>query len=320
MSKCGILSVCFDTFSSKNEHRVTFINNYNQSCSIDFRCCSFNGKEKDYESGFHYYGARYYWSEVLTGWLSVDPMADKYPSISPYAYCVWNPIKLADPDGEFPRLPRWLRIMTSKNVYEAIGYKMKHGGDLEVWEHHSGCIFASVQTNQVRVDETGAPIIEAKMFRPEGYSDHAEIKATTDIFVNAESWMDEPATGLIDFGVKTVASIGYSTINDLAITLTGHSLGGTEATPNERAEACVGYVSGKLGRGLKKGMGLIKTEGATGLGKYNDFVHKMGNYQGKTKKEMGRLYQQNKNLNNAVSTYDNSRRIIDGVSTLEKEK
>lgn len=61
---------------------------------------SFNGKEKDPESGFHYYGARYYWSELLTGWLSVDPMADKYPNISPYAYCVWNPVKLVDPNGE----------------------------------------------------------------------------------------------------------------------------------------------------------------------------------------------------------------------------
>ena len=61
----------------------------------------FNGKEKDYESGFHYYGARYYWSEVLTSWLSVDPMADKYPNISPYAYCAWNPVKLVDPDGRF---------------------------------------------------------------------------------------------------------------------------------------------------------------------------------------------------------------------------
>jgi len=60
---------------------------------------SFNGKEKDWESGFHYYGARYYWSETLTGWLSVDPLADKYPSISPYAYCVWNPVMLVDPDG-----------------------------------------------------------------------------------------------------------------------------------------------------------------------------------------------------------------------------
>ena len=26
-------------------------------------------------------------------------MADKYPSISPYAYCAWNPVKLVDPDG-----------------------------------------------------------------------------------------------------------------------------------------------------------------------------------------------------------------------------
>lgn len=60
----------------------------------------FNGKEKDYESGFHYYGARYYWSETLTGWLSVDPMMDKYPGMSPYNYCAWNPMKLVDPDGE----------------------------------------------------------------------------------------------------------------------------------------------------------------------------------------------------------------------------
>ena len=58
-----------------------------------------NGKEKDWESGFHYYGARYYWSEMLTGWLSVDPMSDKYPSISPHAYCAWNPVRLIDPEG-----------------------------------------------------------------------------------------------------------------------------------------------------------------------------------------------------------------------------
>ena len=52
------------------------------------------------ETSFSYFGARYYDSDILTGWLSVDPMADKYPSLSPYAYCAWNPIKLMDPDGE----------------------------------------------------------------------------------------------------------------------------------------------------------------------------------------------------------------------------
>ena len=71
---------------------------------------TYNGKEKDYESGFHYYGARYYWSELLTGWLSVDPMMDKYPSISPYAYCAWNPVKLVDPDGNEAGIPpTWVR-------------------------------------------------------------------------------------------------------------------------------------------------------------------------------------------------------------------
>ena len=45
--------------------------------------------------------------ELMTMWLSVDPMADKYPSISPYAYCVWNPVKLVDPDGEFPIETIW---------------------------------------------------------------------------------------------------------------------------------------------------------------------------------------------------------------------
>lgn len=35
----------------------------------------------------------------MTMWLSVDPMADKYPCISPYAYCAWNPVKLVDSDG-----------------------------------------------------------------------------------------------------------------------------------------------------------------------------------------------------------------------------
>ena len=32
-------------------------------------------------------------------------MADKYPSISPYAYCAWNPVKLVDPNGKDLYIP-----------------------------------------------------------------------------------------------------------------------------------------------------------------------------------------------------------------------
>ena len=59
----------------------------------------FTGKERDEETGYGYFGARYMDHELTAMWLSVDPMADKYPSISPYAYCAWNPVILIDPDG-----------------------------------------------------------------------------------------------------------------------------------------------------------------------------------------------------------------------------
>ena len=58
------------------------------------------GKERDVETGYGYFGARYIDHELMTGWLSIDPMADKYPGISPYAYCAWNPVKFVDPDGK----------------------------------------------------------------------------------------------------------------------------------------------------------------------------------------------------------------------------
>ena len=61
---------------------------------------SFTGKELDEETGYSYFGARYYDPAVLTAWLSVDPMSDKYPGISPYAYCAWNPLRIVDPDGK----------------------------------------------------------------------------------------------------------------------------------------------------------------------------------------------------------------------------
>jgi RHS repeat-associated protein len=60
----------------------------------------FTGKERDEETSYSYFGARYMDHELMTMWLSVDPMADKYPSISPYAYCAWNPVRLVDPEGK----------------------------------------------------------------------------------------------------------------------------------------------------------------------------------------------------------------------------
>jgi hypothetical protein len=39
---------------------------------------------------------------IVQMWLSVDPLSDKFPGISPYAYCYHNPINYTDPWGLAP--------------------------------------------------------------------------------------------------------------------------------------------------------------------------------------------------------------------------
>jgi len=59
----------------------------------------FNGKELDPETGLYYYGARYY-DPKISLWLSVDPLAEKYPGMSPYNYTAGNPVVFVDYNGE----------------------------------------------------------------------------------------------------------------------------------------------------------------------------------------------------------------------------
>lgn len=61
----------------------------------------YNGKESLQFFGPTYldYGARLY-NPITNRWLSVDPLADKYCPISPYAYCANNPILFVDINGK----------------------------------------------------------------------------------------------------------------------------------------------------------------------------------------------------------------------------
>jgi len=61
----------------------------------------FTGHELDQETGMYYAGARYY-MPALGRWTSVDPLADKFPSWSPYNYVMNNPVGLTDPTGMAP--------------------------------------------------------------------------------------------------------------------------------------------------------------------------------------------------------------------------
>ena len=60
----------------------------------------FIGKEVVGGSGLVIYdfGARFY-SPYIPRWLTMDPFAEKYYGISPYAYCAGNPVNIVDRDG-----------------------------------------------------------------------------------------------------------------------------------------------------------------------------------------------------------------------------
>jgi len=61
----------------------------------------YNGKELDTERGLNWcdYGARMY-DPALGRWHVADPLAEKYYSISPYAYCAGNPVNRIDIMGD----------------------------------------------------------------------------------------------------------------------------------------------------------------------------------------------------------------------------
>ena len=97
----------------------------------------FSGKEEQGFAGVPWqdFGARMYDAD-LARWTTPDPLAEKYPGISPYAYCNTNPVNFVDPDGE-----AWETVWDVANVVYDVGaavynhVKKDHDRAREHWKN-----------------------------------------------------------------------------------------------------------------------------------------------------------------------------------------
>ena len=84
--------------------------------NADVQPLKFLSKEWDHQHGLdlYDYGARLY-DPAVCRWTTMDPLCEKYYSVSPYAYCFNNPVKFIDPDGK--KVLIWYQDKRGKNRY-----------------------------------------------------------------------------------------------------------------------------------------------------------------------------------------------------------
>ena len=77
----------------------------NNTTDSDVQPRRYNGKELDKMHGLctYDYGARQY-NPVTARWDRMDPLCEKYYSVSPYAYCAGNPMNYIDENGDSVRM------------------------------------------------------------------------------------------------------------------------------------------------------------------------------------------------------------------------
>ena len=203
---------------------------------------TFSAKERDPETGLSYFGSRYYSSD-LSVWLSVDPMAAKYASLSPYVYCANNPVKLVDPNG---------REITLETIYK----KDANGNDTKEIERYNIRITGKI----VDMSRTGVNTAKAR----------DEIVSQIESSFSGVTKKGIPVTTTADFKVaRSYKDVGK---NDHVIILSnGVPLGKDYYGCVNKIWGSTAWVDAKLFKGLS---GFLSSRGA------KTAAHEMGHLMG----------------------------------------
>lgn len=89
---------------------------------------------------------------VNATWLSVDPLSDSYPDISPYAYCGWNPVNAVDPDGKRSKMIKSNNVLTFQAVYYTHPADVKSAQQaIDFWNNQKDLQYTDMRGNNYSV-------------------------------------------------------------------------------------------------------------------------------------------------------------------------
>ncbi len=101
----------------QSNHYYPFGMSFAEGSATSQQPYKYNGKELDTERGLNLYDYSARLMDPALGRFStVDPLAEKYYWISPYAYCAGNPVNAIDPDG----CSTWV-MTNSDGTYGVVG-------------------------------------------------------------------------------------------------------------------------------------------------------------------------------------------------------
>ena len=213
----------------------------------------YNGKEFDNKNGLNWYdyGARHY-DAALGRFVSIDPMAEKYCTFTPYSYCVNNPIMYIDPDGRLANpiydqegnflgtdnrgLQGDAIIMDSKFFQQGMEHELAEGLDLglsSLDEGTRGIVEASVRSLVNRPDYDGFVTVSEGIQWAKDHPNALNYPTPNNtLYINA---------ALLDFGELSVDQI-KSNIEPINLFTMHNTL---ESIYNERLRATV-YALGRV--------------------------------------------------------------------------
>ena len=166
----------------------------------------FNGKELDTETNLYYYGARYF-EPNITVWYGVDPLTEKYPQYSPYAYCGAQPIIARDENGE------WINYVVGAVLGAAVEYGSQVASNLL-----SGESLSNALTNNIDVADIAIAAVEGALTSGGSVIKNAAVK--TAVSVGAEIVSNAVDVNVSSNGVDVNVNDTKTVVKETAVGLT----------------------------------------------------------------------------------------------------